>query len=769
MATKNKRKTIPIRVGGMDPAGDAALIQAGATRNQRNTLPYPGQIWIARPPFVAESLTSPNVDYVLWEDATTNKRRFAAIHAQVALTPLSLYIKSASAETYASAVTASAVFGVFRVCDYANFRGRLILAVQNESTTLALIPQIYNGAASIDPLFVTGPAPVSVVTFIDRLVMLGGNLSFTNEIGATNAYDPTVWTATAVTATLVTSGSNIVGRIRPSNATTASILSPPTGAFTSTETNGQFSYLGWFRGVSASYSMPITVQVVINYSWAIGTVYGTNAVIVPTTANLNGFRYRATVGGTSHAATEPTWPVAPGSTVTDNTITWINDGPSVIGSRELNVPPVSEFPEGQVVAIQAALQKPHGNTKVSVKIVFGNTATTSVSTDESIDISVRDGLTDGTLGKANHGQQITRGAFSFPFFNQESSAATVVEIGDKIYLSEPGDIANVTGQAFYVLRDTADDLTAGFVHRKNRLCAFKRVSVTTYVPNEADPDNPLIREGGSDGAGALHAKAIDACDNIVYGIGENFVWAWQPGSEFEDICGDGMRDLVMDKSSATWVESQATYNVPILTIDQARKIVYVYTQKGRIFGYRIPTKDWFIVDVNAYGFEVRDMLWHQGTGKLYVSWGGQQGARLDHAVSNQSDAVNNSGTTYPVVSQTDVPVEFRGPQYDVILDRVNAYIKATADQTGQVFYVYVSEDQGQTFTLYNEITLPTGYNYQRVPIDLYQLNPAFIVRLEKHGNGGGENYTLSSAEAEINVMAGAFPTVSPSGVGSNLT
>lgn len=56
-------------------------------------------------------------------------------------------------------------------------------------------------------------------------------------------------------------------------------------------------------------------------SWAANTAYGLGVMREPTTPN--GFVYRVTVGGTSHATTEPTWPTSGiGSTVTDGTVTW---------------------------------------------------------------------------------------------------------------------------------------------------------------------------------------------------------------------------------------------------------------------------------------------------------------------------------------------------------------------------------------------------------------------------------------------------------------
>ena len=59
-------------------------------------------------------------------------------------------------------------------------------------------------------------------------------------------------------------------------------------------------------------------------AWAANTVYALTNVVIPTTPN--GYQYRCTVAGTSHATTEPTWGTALGVTQTDGTVTWEMDG-----------------------------------------------------------------------------------------------------------------------------------------------------------------------------------------------------------------------------------------------------------------------------------------------------------------------------------------------------------------------------------------------------------------------------------------------------------
>jgi len=56
-------------------------------------------------------------------------------------------------------------------------------------------------------------------------------------------------------------------------------------------------------------------------TWTTSRVYARGDFVRPTVNN--GFCYQVTsAGGTSHAATEPTWPTTVGDTVTDNGITW---------------------------------------------------------------------------------------------------------------------------------------------------------------------------------------------------------------------------------------------------------------------------------------------------------------------------------------------------------------------------------------------------------------------------------------------------------------
>jgi len=62
----------------------------------------------------------------------------------------------------------------------------------------------------------------------------------------------------------------------------------------------------------------LLAQNTIRSIWAIGTTYTAGDYVRPTTlAKFTGHVYKCTVGGASHATTEPTWPTTVGATVTE--------------------------------------------------------------------------------------------------------------------------------------------------------------------------------------------------------------------------------------------------------------------------------------------------------------------------------------------------------------------------------------------------------------------------------------------------------------------
>lgn len=75
-------------------------------------------------------------------------------------------------------------------------------------------------------------------------------------------------------------------------------------------------------------TLTITAANSWSVQWAAATAYTTGRIVRPTTGN--GFLYRSTGAGSSHATTEPTWPTTIGATVVDNGVTWTCVGRTII-------------------------------------------------------------------------------------------------------------------------------------------------------------------------------------------------------------------------------------------------------------------------------------------------------------------------------------------------------------------------------------------------------------------------------------------------------
>lgn len=82
--------------------------------------------------------------------------------------------------------------------------------------------------------------------------------------------------------------------------------------------------LDWTKCVQRYESdgkLHISSPTISGNTWAAATAYVLRDYVQPTTPN-NNFTYRCTTAGTSHAATEPTWPTTAGLTVNDNGVIW---------------------------------------------------------------------------------------------------------------------------------------------------------------------------------------------------------------------------------------------------------------------------------------------------------------------------------------------------------------------------------------------------------------------------------------------------------------
>ncbi len=88
----------------------------------------------------------------------------------------------------------------------------------------------------------------------------------------------------------------------------------------------------------------------LDADWVVATAYTVGQYVSPTTQN--GYRYKCTTAGTSHASTEPTWPTTVGTTKTDGTVTW-----TTVAEDARSLTPLLENLITDIVAARAVMDK----------------------------------------------------------------------------------------------------------------------------------------------------------------------------------------------------------------------------------------------------------------------------------------------------------------------------------------------------------------------------------------------------------------------------
>lgn len=113
-------------------------------------------------------------------------------------------------------------------------------------------------------------------------------------------------------------------------------------------------------------------------TWAASTAYAVGDSVIPTSSNVTGYYYRVTeIAGTgTSGASEPTWPVAIGVTVTDNPganqVTWVCV--SRYPNYELDVD-IDGFDWEAAQSLDYATNKGHGNSKTGANAQYAAQAT----------------------------------------------------------------------------------------------------------------------------------------------------------------------------------------------------------------------------------------------------------------------------------------------------------------------------------------------------------------------------------------------------------
>lgn len=752
------RTTLPLAIGGQYSAGDSASIPAGYCRLVRNHLHRPGPRLDARPPFVYDSLMSVQGLFT-WDDLVNQTTRFGALNDTV-----QLQIKATSGETWGSGISASGV----RMTDYANFLGKAYLMFDdgagNPSVALS-----FDGTNVSSTPFTSTFASRCVTAYKERLFLSYPRVTVSPVNGTSgssgfvlaNCYGS--WASSSATVRTVVSGTTSVTSVFPSTTSGTTSVGISIAAVAASATDLSYVVRQDFRYSDPTNDLPVTCYV--NYTpntvalqelTAAGarSLAVTVGQIAATASSAGATLWRCMTAGTTAVAAPTFTGTALGGTVTDGTAVWLAVQSSQVMVGETSVPNATAA-QGTWSTRYFRVPMPWRTNTVSFQVTIGfyNTSVPNVLSLNPVDMALKDGLADGDARKQNYGHQITAGDYYYPFINTETATSSTQNLEQVVWTEIQSNVIRAANN--FKLNDVAGLPTASIM-AEDRLLVFKRRAFWQFSIT-SDPDNPLALETINRKIGCVSPRAIDSIDGEVYFIGEDEIYHYKVGSAPVPLCGEGMREEIMSKSASTWVESQSTYKMPILAIDQKNREVWVYTQKGVLYCYNLAQRAWSKHDVSNSA-EVRAMLYNPNTQEMYVSFGANGLARLDPSLT-QTDTIESTNASLTMTADvTFKPVENYAPRVDFTAESFGAFHLATASQSTDTVTLYWSTD-GVTFTDNYPTTLNLTIKRNQFPV--WKKGPSLTFRLRKVGRAGAAAWSLVKADVAVNVHRGEWPSALP--------
>lgn len=734
----------------MYSAGDPSTRPDNTVGVLRNYVIRPNR-FDCRAPFVYDSLGSV-AGFAIWQD-TTNELTVTQAWQD---SDSKLYPKNTNGVGYGAGI--SGLNSSRMQTGYANFLGKLYIAACNAGTDAPAAIYVFDGATISSTPFNVGLLARTVTAYNSRLFLGAPVLKIQNQLTQSYCYDlKTNWTATSCGITSFTDPAGaVINRITPTATTGAQAVSPTSGV-TASSTDVAVVYRQDFRNISASYDVPVTIDVLmVGPTWSAGAK-ALGLVIVDSNNNLQRVTTAGTVGGGA-----PVWATTVGATTADNTVTWTMDGTNVLGLTETVISRASTS-NIEWAAVYCSAPLPLAQTSamsLSCRIRFGTTAIPTI-TLTPLDVSLKDGLADTSLAKRNRGAQLTKGDYLYPFWNIESGAigATATQNLNAVVWSDIGNPKRFAAASTFPLEDIPGAVTAATVSR-GRLVMFKRRGMYIFK-GTPDFNEPILPETPAIAVGCLWNTALDVSrEDEMFWIGEQHVYRMKVGADNApmEIDTPGMFEEIFTRGS-TWVEAIGLGRRPLLAIDHANKDVWVHTQQGKIYVYSLQSQMWSYFDFNggADGSFVNALIFDPVSNRMLVCISNQNATRFDET-SDAQDSYAGVSTFYNIVSDiVPKPFELFAPRYEATLLEIGLYHTATI-QNGTLTLSY-SFDRGSNYTVPSGYPVSTWLTNPRIRLPLAATGPSVTIKLSRTGAGGARNWSVSKADALLKVHRGELPVV----------
>lgn len=764
MATTKKKavpdntRVIPVNIlKGMFTSGDLSAMEDGYCIRIRNMLIRPNRLE-ARPPLVYDDLMTIR-SLAIYDDQTNKVQRGLAINT----TP-NLFMKGTSGETWGSSLGSVGAANA-RLSDFANYRN-VFYGMLDDGAGVPTSAFSFNGTTIDTTPFNSNIYGRCITSYLDRNFIAYPRVTtdVTNTFGIANTYDITAWNAAGVSNVnrrAQTDGTTTTYRATNSLLTTtanAVYIANRILAFPSAAADTKVVYRADYKPVHPSKSVDVMFVAAI----AAGVTHSAlTAYTVGQITLSNDIVWRVVTAGTSSAGPVALTAGSIGREITDGTVVWRGISSWILAAKAVTIPSAAEQQEWRTTFLDVTVPWSTNSPQIEFGMHYGNRPYTTSTYDLvdyfPIDLAYKDGLADGTIGKSNRGQQVTFGDHYFPFINTETATTSAKDLNSIIW-SDVLLPKSIRASATYELPQVPGFPTAAII-LGGRYIVFKRGAFWIFIGNQ-DVDTldaiPIRREREYLSVGCIGPRALDSVDDDLYFLGENGFYRFNIGMDDpEELGGDAMREEIMARGS-NWVESQATYNMPIVEINKRDKEVYVYTQKGTVYVYNIQNKGWTTWDT-ADGAEIADMRFNPTTQKMYIAVGAQGLSRLDWTVSPATDTVESTLASFTVIKDIVTrPLESDADLFEATLQSVGFKHLASTVQTSQTLTGSFSTDRGASYSFSTAAGTVNIAKFKN-RVSFFQYGDSFTVKISHSGKAGATIWGVSKLDAEIVLHGGEWP------------